>query len=76
VAEMFGALEIILIVAILGGLLLLQSRARVGSVSLYITVVVLLLLLILATRIIRSLVGALIVLALLCAILFFKVIRS
>lgn len=63
---MLSALEIVALIVVLGGLLLLQMRTRTGSLVTYLAVGILLLMLILATRIIRSLLGAVIVLAVLC----------
>lgn len=73
---MLGPLEIILIIVVLGGLLLLHTATRVGSLALYLTIGILLLMLIVAVRVIRSLVGMVIVLAFICAILFWKLARS
>jgi len=73
---MLGALEVILITVILGGLLLLQARARAGSLMLYMTIGILLLMLIFAMRIIRSLLGVLIALGFICAILLWRIARS
>lgn len=73
---MLQPLEITLIIVILGGLVLLQARTRTGSLAPYVAVVILLLILIVATRIIRFLVGAVIALALVCVVLLWKVMRS
>ena len=73
---MLGALEIAAIVLILGGLLLLQTKFRAGALPLYVTIGILLLMLIVAMRIIRSLIGVVIVLALICAVLLWRVARS
>lgn len=73
---MFSALEIAVVVVILGGLLLLQTRTRAGSLPLYATVAILLVMLIIGMRIINSLVGALIVLALICVVLLWRLTRS
>jgi len=73
---MLGALEIIAVVVVVSGLLLLQMRTRTGSLFPYLGVGILLLMLIVATRIIRSLIGVVIVLALLCVLLLWRVIRS
>jgi hypothetical protein len=71
-----GTLEIVAIVVIFGGLLLLQAKTRAGSLPLYVTIGILLLILIVTMRFIRSLIGVLIVLALFCVILFWRVLRS
>ena len=73
---MLGTLEIAVIILILGGLLLLQTKFRAGSLPLYVTIGILLLMLIVAMRIIRSLIGVVIVLALICAVLLWRVARS
>ncbi len=73
---MLGALEIVAIILILGGLLVLQTKTRAGSLSLYVTIGILLLLLIVGMRIIRSLVGVVIVLAVICFILLWRAVRS
>jgi len=73
---MLGALEIAAIVLILGGLLLLQTKFRAGALPLYVTIGILLLMLIVAMRIIRSLIGVVIVLALICAVLLWRVARA
>ena len=73
---MLGALEIVLVVAILGGLLLIQTKTRAGSLGLYVTIGFLLLMLIVAMRVIRSLVGVLIILVLVCLVLVWRIVRS
>ena len=73
---MLGTLEIAAIILILGGLLLLQTKFRAGALPLYVTIGILLLMLIVAMRIIRSLVGVVIVLALICIVLLWRVVRS
>jgi len=73
---MLGTLEIVAIILILGGLLLLQTKFRAGSLPLYVTIGILLLMLIVAMRMIRSLIGVVIVLALICAVLLWRVARS
>jgi hypothetical protein len=65
---MLDAFEIILIIAVVGGLLLLQIRTRTGSLFPYLAVVILLLIVFAAVRIIRSLVGLVITLALVCGV--------
>lgn len=60
---MIGGFEIVLILLVLGGLLLLQTRGRMGSVPLYVVIGVLLLVLFFALRFIRSLLGFLVLLA-------------
>jgi len=74
--ELLGALEIVILVVILGVLLLLQTRTRAGPLVLYATIGALVLMLILALRVIRSLVGMLIVLVFVCIILLWRVLRS
>ncbi len=73
---MLGALEIIVILIVVGGLLLLQIKTRTGPLIPYMAVVILLLLLILAMGMIRSLSGVIMVLALVCAVLLYRVVRS
>lgn len=73
---MLGALEIIVIAVILGVLLLLHARTRAGPLVVYVSVGVLLLMLIVAMRVIRSLVGVVILLAVICMILSWRVVRS
>jgi hypothetical protein len=73
---MLSTMEIIVIIMVVGGLLLLQIRTRTGSLFPYVAVAILLLMLILATRIIRLLVGAVIVLAAFCAVLLWRFVRS
>ncbi len=73
---MLSALEIVALIVALGGLLLLQMRTRTGSLFAYLAVGILLLMLILATRIIRSLLVAVIVLAVLCLVLLWRFVRS
>jgi hypothetical protein len=73
---MLGTLEIAAIILILGGLLLLQTKFRAGALPLYVTIAILLLMLIVAMRIIRSLIGVVIVLTLICAVLLWRVARS
>jgi hypothetical protein len=60
---LIGGFEIVLILLVLGGLLLLQTRGRMGSVPLYVVIGVLLLVLFFALRFIRSLLGFLVLLA-------------
>jgi hypothetical protein len=73
---MLDALEIILIVAVVGGVLLLQIRTRSGSLFPYLAIVILLLIVFAAVRIISSLVGPVIILVLLCGVLLWRVARS
>jgi hypothetical protein len=73
---MLGALELIAVILVLGGLILLQMRTRTGSLFPYLAVGILLLMLIVAVRIVRSLIGVVIVLALLCVLLLWRVVRS
>lgn len=73
---MLGALEILLIIIVVGVLALLQVRTRSGSLFPYLAVVILLLALILAVRVIHSLVSLVIVLVLLCGFLLWRVARS
>jgi uncharacterized membrane protein YqjE len=73
---MLDALEIILIIAVVGGLLLLQIRTRTGSLFPYLAIVILLLIVFAAVRIISSLVGLVIILVLLCGVLIWRVARS
>jgi hypothetical protein len=73
---MLSALEIAAVIVVLGGLLLLQMRTRTGSLFAYLAVGILLLMLILATRIIRSLVGVVLALAVLCLVLLWRFARS
>lgn len=73
---MLSALEIVALIVVLGGLLLLRMRTRTGSLFAYLAVGILFLMLILATRIIRSLIGAVIVLAVLCLVLLWRFVRS
>ena len=73
---MLSTLEIIVVIVVVGGLLLLQMRTRTGSLFAYLAVGILLLMLILATRIIRSLVGAVMVLAALCIVLLWRFVRQ
>jgi hypothetical protein len=73
---MLSTLEIIVVILVVGGLLLLQMRTRTGSLFPYLAVGILLLILILATRIIRSLVGVVIVLAVFCMLLLWRLVRS
>ncbi len=73
---MLNVLEILLIILVVGGLILLQVRTRTGSMFPYLAVVILLLILIVAARVIRSLFGLVILLALLCGVLLWRVIRS
>jgi len=72
---MLGALEIVLIITVVGGLLLLQIRTRTGSLFPYLAVGILLLMLMAAMGIIRSLVSVVIVLVLLCGVLLWRVAR-
>jgi len=65
-----------LILAVLIGLLLIQTRARFGSLAPYVAVGILLLMLIVAVRVIRSLVGVVIILGLVCGVLLWKFVRS
>jgi uncharacterized iron-regulated membrane protein len=74
--EMIDALEIILIIAVVGGLLLLQIRTRTGSLFPYLAIVILLLIVLAAVRIIGSLVGLVIILVLFCGVLMWRVARS
>jgi hypothetical protein len=73
---MVDALEIILIIAVVGWLLLLQIRTRTGSLFPYLAIVILLFMLFAAVRIIGSLVGLVITLVLLCGVLIWIVARS
>ena len=73
---MLGPLEIVLILAVLIGLLLIQTRTRFGSLAPYLAVGILLLVLIVAVRIIRSLVSIVIIVALVCGFLLWKFVRS
>ena len=73
---MLGALEVIVILIVVGGLLLIQIKTRTGALIPYMAVVVLLLLLIAAMEMIRSLTGVVIVLALLCGVLLYRVVRT
>ena len=72
---MLSTLEIIVVIMVVGGLLLLQMKTRTGSLFPYLAVGILLLILILATRIIRSLVGVVIVLAVFSSILLWRLLR-
>jgi len=72
---MLSALEIGAVIVVVGGLLLIQMRTRTGSLLPYLVVGILLLMLIVATRIIRSLIGAVIALVLLCGVLLWRVAR-
>jgi len=73
---MLSGLEIVVVIVVVGGLLLLQMKTRTGSLLPYLAVGILLLMLIVATRIIRSLIGVAIILVLLCAVLLWRVVRS
>jgi hypothetical protein len=73
---MFGALEIVFIAMVLGLLFLIRTRRRTGSLAVYVTIGALLLALIFATRIIRSLFGWVVLLALLCGILILALVGS
>jgi hypothetical protein len=73
---MLGALEIIVILIVVGGLLLLQIKTRTGPLIPYMAVVILLLLLMAAMEMIRSLTGVVLVLALLCGLLLYRVVRT
>jgi hypothetical protein len=73
---MVDALEIILIIAVVGGLLLFQIRTRTGSLLPYLAIVILLLIVFAAVRIVRSLVGLVIILVLLCGVLLWRIARS
>jgi len=73
---MLNVLEILLIILVVGGLILLQVRTRTGSMFPYLAVVILLLILIVAARVIRSLFGLVILLALFCGVLLWRVVRS
>ena len=73
---MLTALEIVAVAVVVGGLLLLQMRTRTGSLFPYLVVGILFLMLVVATRIIRSLIGVVIVLAVLCGVLLWMVVRS
>jgi len=73
---MLGAMEIVAIILILGGLLLLQTKFRAGTLPLYVAIGILLLILIVGMRIIRSLIGVVIVLAFVCIVLLWRVVRS
>jgi len=73
---MFGAFEIILIIAVLGVLFLIHTRTRAGSLPLYVAVGILLMVIIAATKFIYSLVGIVLLLALICVVLFWRVARS
>jgi len=73
---MFGAFEIILIIAVLGVLFLIHMRTRAGSLPLYVAVGILLMVIIAATKFIYSLVGIVLLLALICVVLFWRVARS
>lgn len=65
-----------MIIVILGGLLLLQTKTRAGSLPLYLTIGILLVMLIVAMRFIRSLIGVAIVLAFICVVLIWRLARS
>ena len=73
---MFSALEIVAVIVVLGGLLFLQMKTRTGSLFPYLAVAILILMLIFATRIIRSLVGTVLVLLVLCVVLLWRFARS
>jgi hypothetical protein len=73
---MLSALEILVVIVVVGGLLLLQMRTRTGSLFPYLAVMILLLTLVVATRIISSLISLTIVLAALCGVLLWRVARS
>ena len=73
--EMFSALEIAAVIVVMGGLVL-QMRTRTGSLFSYLAVGILLLMLILAARIIRSLVSVTVILAALCMVLLWRLVRS
>jgi hypothetical protein len=73
---MLDAFEVILIIAVVGGLLLLQIRTRTGSLFPYLAIVILLLIVFAAVRIIRSLVGLVMILALFCGVLLWRVAQS
>ncbi|MGD0550944.1 MAG: hypothetical protein ABSA81_10450 [Candidatus Bathyarchaeia archaeon] len=73
---MLSTLEIVVVITVVGGLLLLQMKTRTGSLFPYLAVGILLLMLILGTRIIRSLVGVVILLAAFCIILLWRLVRS
>ena len=73
---MFSAFEIILIIAVLGVLFLIHTRTRAGSLPLYVAVGILLMVIIAATKFIYSLVGIVLLLALICVVLFWRVARS
>jgi len=75
-SDMFSALEIILVIAVLGGLFLIHTRTRAGSLPLYIAVGILLLAIIAATKFIYSLIGIVLLLVLVCVALFWKLARS
>jgi hypothetical protein len=73
---MFSTLEFVAVIVVVGGLLLFQMRTQAGSLFPYLTFAILLLVLILATRIIRSLVGVVIVLAVFCVVLLWRLVRQ
>jgi hypothetical protein len=73
---MLGQLEILLIVIVLGALVFLQIKTRTGPLIPYMAVVILLMLLILAMQMIRSLSGVVMMLALLCGVLLWRILRS
>ncbi len=66
---MISPWEILLVAVVLGALFLIQTRTRSGSLLLYLAVAGLLVVLILAIRMIRSLIGAVLALVFLGAIL-------
>ena len=73
---MLSVPEIILVIAVLGGLFLIHTRTRAGSLPLYVAVGILLLAIIAATKFIYSLIGIVLLLALICVVLFWRIARS
>jgi uncharacterized membrane protein len=73
---MFSAWEIVFIIVILAWLFVIWTRRRAGSLALYATVGLLVLALILSARIIRSLLGWVVLLALLCGLLILGLVGS
>jgi hypothetical protein len=73
---MLSALEIAAVIVVLAGLLVLQMRTRTGPLFAYLAVGILLLMLIFATRIIRSLLGVVLMLGVFCLVLLWRFLRS
>jgi hypothetical protein len=73
---MLGALEVLLIAAIVAALFVLQVRTRRLSLVLCATVGILLLLLLLAARLVLSLTTVIAALAAVCLLLFWRLLRS